>query len=76
VKVSVVVVALATFVKVFPPSVLTCHCTAGAGAPTAAATKDTLSPALTTWLVGLVVTIGDVATVSVAVVVVALPAAW
>src|SRR5271154_4506583 len=45
-------VAPGTFLKVAPPSALTCHCTVGAGLPAAAATKDTVLPALTLWLVG------------------------
>ena len=44
--------------KVFPPSVLTCHCTFGVGAPLAAAVNDTSPPAVTDWLAGLVVMTG------------------
>jgi hypothetical protein len=43
---------------VVPPSVLTCHCTVGAGVPLAAAVKLTLFPAATAWFVGFVVTVG------------------
>ena len=44
--------------KVVPPSVLTFHCTVGAGLPLAAAVKVTVLPASTVWLVGFVVTVG------------------
>ena len=56
-----------------PPLVLTCHCTVGAGVPVAAAVKVTGWPAVTVWLIGLVVTTGAALTVSVAAVVVAVP---
>src|SRR5271166_2331504 len=65
-------------VNVFPPSVLTCHCTVvGVGLPSlAAAMKVAVPPALTVWLVGLLVTVGAKSTVRVAALVVALrPAA-
>ena len=39
VTVSVVLVAPGMLLQVVPPSVLTCHCTVGAGSPPAAATK-------------------------------------
>ena len=57
VNASVSAAAPGTSVKVVPPSLLTCHCTVGAGTPDAAATNDTGLPALTVWLVGLVVTV-------------------
>jgi hypothetical protein len=47
VNVSVVEVAPVTLLKVTPPSMLTCHCTVGAGFPLAAAVKLTLLPAVT-----------------------------
>src|SRR5579871_4039614 len=58
VRVRVVEIAFVMLLKVFPPSVLTCHCTLGAGMPMAAATRETLLPAPTTWFVGLLVTAG------------------
>ena len=73
VKLRVVLVALATFVKVVPPFVLTCHCTVGAGDPVAAAVKVAVAPASTDTFVGFVVIEGSVFTVSVAAVVVAVP---
>ena len=57
---------------------LTCHCTVvGVGLPSlAAAMKVAVPPALTVWLVGLVVTVGAKSTVRVAaLVVVPVPAA-
>ncbi len=75
-KLNVVEVAPATFVKVVPPLVLTCHWTVGVGLPLAAAVNVAVFPALTLWFVGLVVTTGAANagnTVSVAVVVVAEP---
>src|SRR5213594_3519011 len=62
--------------KVTPPSVLTCHCTVGVGAPVAAAVKVAVWPAFTVWFTGCVVMVGGVGefTVSVAAVVVADPA--
>jgi hypothetical protein len=74
VKVSVGEAAPATLVKVVPPFVLTCHCTVGAGFPLAAAVKLTLLPAVTDWLTGCVVMAGAPVNVSVAAVVVAIPA--
>ena len=76
VKLSVVEVAPETLLNVTPPSVLTCHCTVGVGEPVAAAVKVAVWPALTVWLAGCVVIVGGVGefTVSVAVVVVAVPA--
>jgi hypothetical protein len=73
-KLRVVVVAPATFVKVVPPFVLTCHCTVGVGDPVAAAVKVAVAPAATDTFAGFVVTTGRVFTVSVAAVVVADPA--
>lgn len=76
VKVRVVEVAPDRLLNVAPPSMLTCHCTVGVGVPLAAAVKLTLAPAVTVWLVGLVVTTGGAGaelTVKVAAVVVALP---
>ncbi|MGH9822896.1 MAG: hypothetical protein ACREDR_06565, partial [Blastocatellia bacterium] len=40
-----VLVAPGMFVKVVPPSVLTCHCNVGVGLPVAAAVKVTLDAA-------------------------------
>ena len=59
-----------------PPPVLICHCTVGVGEPVAAAVKVAVWPAFTVWLVGCVVIVGGVGefTVSVAAVVVAIPA--
>src|SRR5208283_2123117 len=51
-------VAPLTLLNVAPPSVLTCHCTVGAGVPLAAAVKLALPAAVTVWLVGFVVTVG------------------
>ena len=53
-------VAPAMLVNVEPPLVLTCHCTDGAGVPVAAAVKLADWPAVTVWLVGLLVTLGAV----------------
>ena len=44
---NVVDVAPATLANVKPPSVLTCHCTVGAGVPVAAAVKLAVLPELT-----------------------------
>ena len=44
--------------KVLPPSVLTCHCTLGAGPPLAAAVKVTVAPAFTVCEIGSVATAG------------------
>jgi hypothetical protein len=76
VKLSVVEVAAETLLNVTPPSVLTCHCTVGVGEPVAAAVKVAVWPAFTVWLAGCVVIVGGVGefTVSVAAVVVAVPA--
>ena len=71
-KVSVGDVAPLTLLHV-TPSVLTCHCTVGAGVPLAAAVKLTLWPAATLWPAGLVVTAGAVLAVRVAALVVADP---
>src|SRR5437660_649193 len=49
--------------KLLPPSVLTCHCTVGAGVPLAAAVKVALLPAHTVWPVGWVVMPGAALTV-------------
>ena len=72
VKASVVDVAPAMFVNV-TPSVLTCHCTVGAGVPLAAAVKVAVEPAAALTLTGLVVIAGAAVTVNVAAVVVAEP---
>ena len=64
----VVDVAPEIFVKVVPPLVLTCHCTAGVGAPLAAAVNVAVAPAFTVALAGLVVITGpEAVTVRVAV---------
>src|SRR5262249_50085651 len=80
VKVRVAAVAPGTLLKVAPPSLLTCHCPVGAGVPLAAAVNVTALPAVTVWLVGWVVTSGALpaalTTVSVAALLVALPAAF
>ena len=52
VNVSVVEVAPGTLVNVVPPSVLTCHCTVGAGVPVAAALNDADCPDVIATLVG------------------------
>ena len=44
--------------NVTPPSVLTSHCTVGAGYPYAAALNVAVLPSVTDWLTGLVVTTG------------------
>src|SRR6516225_6677449 len=74
VSVSVVLVAPLMLVNVLPPSVLTCHCTVGVGLPVAVAMNETLPPAVTVWLAGFVVMVGVNWTVSVAAVLVTLPA--
>ena len=61
-------VAPAMLVQVVP-SVLDCHCTVGAGEPEAAAVSIAVAPAAADRLTGLVVTVGDELTVSVAAVV-------
>jgi hypothetical protein len=55
-NVSVVEVAPGTSVNVAPPSVLTCHCTVGAGVPVAAALNDAVCPDVTVRLDGDAVT--------------------
>lgn len=52
VNVRVVEVAPGRSVKVVPPSVLTCHCTVGAGDPVAAALNEAVCPEVTVRLVG------------------------
>src|SRR2546425_2589315 len=73
---SVVEVAPERMLKVAPPSVLTCHCTVGVGEPVAAVVKVAVWPAFTVWFAGCVAMTGGVGefTVSVAAVVVAVPA--
>ena len=56
------------------PFVLTCHCTVGLGVPLAAAVNVAVLPAVTVWSPGCVVTAGAVARVSVAELVVVVPA--
>jgi hypothetical protein len=74
-KLSVVEVAPLTLLNVAPPSVLTCHCTVGAGEPVAAAVNTAVWPAVTVWFVGCAVIVGGVGefTVSLAAVVTADP---
>ena len=72
-KVSLVEVAPEIFEYDARLFVLTCHWTVGVGVPLAAAVKLTEAPALTAWLLGLVVTTGAVSTVKLAAVVVAVP---
>src|SRR6266481_3993468 len=60
-------------VKVPPPSVLTCHCTVGAGKPLAAVVNVAVLPAHAVWGAGWAVTDGGTFTVRVAAVVVAGP---
>src|ERR1019366_7948820 len=60
VNVSVADVAPATLLNVTPLSVLTCHCTVGAGFPLAAAVKLGVAPTVTVWFTGFVVTAGAV----------------
>ena len=72
-------VAPGRMLKDAPLFVLTCHCTVGVGEPVAAAVKVAVWPAVTVWFVGWVVIVGSVGelfTVSVAAVVVAVPAAF
>ena len=57
VNVSVVEVAPGTSVNVAPPSVLTCHCTVGAGDPVADALNDADCPEVTVKLEGEDVTV-------------------
>src|SRR5215467_1306627 len=51
-NVRVVEVAPGMSVNVTPPSVLTCHCTVGAGVPVADALKDAFCPDVTVMLDG------------------------
>ena len=75
VRVPVVLPAsVVSLVNVVPPSVDTCHCTVGAGLPDAAAVNVAVEPAVTEVLAGCVVTAGVAVTVSVATLVVAVPA--
>src|SRR2546422_889009 len=73
VKLRVVAVAPGMSVKVPPPSVLSCHCTVGAGRPLAADVNVAVLPAHAVWGVGWAVTDGGTFTVRVAAVVVAGP---
>ena len=57
-----VAVAPATLAYETPLLLLTCHCTVGGGVPEAPAAKLTDVPALTVWLLGLVVATGGVLT--------------
>ena len=66
VNVYVELVAPAMFVKVTPPSTLTCHCALGVGLPLAAAANETELPAHTVLFAGLAVTAGAELTVTVA----------
>ena len=66
-RLSVVAVAPSMSAKLAPPLVETCHWTAGAGAPEAAAVKVAVAPAATLWAAGWVVIWGAVATVTVTV---------
>ena len=59
-------VAPATFWKVAPPSVLTCHWMIGVGLAVAVAVKEAEPPAQTARLAGLAVTVGRLFTVTVA----------
>ena len=72
-KLNVADVAPDMLLYVVPPSVLTCHCTVGAGEPLAAAVNVTVAPEQNVPLDGFVLTIGVPFTVSAAAVVVALP---
>ena len=78
VKLYVVDVADGMLLKFAPPSVLTCHCAVGVGSPLAKAVKDACCPAETVRLDGFCVMEGATGppgfTVSVAAVVVAVPA--
>jgi hypothetical protein len=76
VKLRVVEVAPGTLLKVAPPSVLTCHCTVGAGVPLAAAVNVAVWVAKTVRFAGLAVTAGPTLTVRVAALEVAVPAAF
>src|SRR5271166_5355094 len=59
-----------------PPSVEISHCTVGAGKPDAVASKTAFSPTSRVMLAGCCVTAGGTSTVSVAALLVALPAAF
>jgi hypothetical protein len=49
-------------VQVAPPSTENCHCTVADGTPPdAAEEKATDAPAITTWLVGWLITVGGIA---------------
>src|SRR5262249_5607652 len=74
VKVSVGAVAPAMLVKLAPPSLLTCHCTVGAGVRVAAAVNVAVLPAAAVWFAGWIVTTGAVLTVKLAGLLAALPA--
>src|SRR5437660_524409 len=52
---SVALVAPLMSLKLVPPSLLTCHCTAGAGVPLAAAVNVAVWPAVTVWFAGCAV---------------------
>ena len=54
----VVLVAPARLFQFAPLSLLTCHCTVGAGLPLAAATNDAFCPCVMDCDVGWVVTVG------------------
>src|SRR6185369_12231395 len=64
-KVKLGLVAPAMSLNVTPPSMLSCHCTVGAGLPLAPAVKVTL-PGHTVWLAGFNVTSGPLSRVRVA----------
>src|SRR5262249_22749236 len=71
----VVAVAPAMLANLELPLARTCHCTVGGGEPLPATVNVTVWPAVTAWLVGLLVTLGATTfTVKVAVLLVALPA--
>jgi hypothetical protein len=74
VEVNVADVAPPTLLNVTPLSVLTCHCTVGAGLPLAAAVKLALLPAVTVWFAGFIVIAGPWFTVSVKLCVASAPA--
>jgi len=61
----VVDVAPLMFAQVEPPLLESCHCTDGVGLPYAAAVNVAAAPAFTVWLVGLLVTQGAIALVTV-----------
>ena len=60
-----VLVPPAILLNVWPPSVLICHCTVGAGKPLAAAVKVAICPALTVWFLAFAVMVGAWLTVRV-----------